>query len=75
MRRIIRDAFCGIAGLLLWALPAAGQIQVGELSSNLSGVVSAGYSADYGNEIQSSHGVSVGGNATDRKSTRLNSSH
>ena len=64
MRRIIRDAFCGIAGLLFWVLPAAGQIQVGELSSNLSGVVSAGYSADYGNEIQSSHGVSVGGNAT-----------
>ena len=64
MRRIIRDAFCGIAGLLLWALPAAGQIQVGELSSNLSGVVSAGYSADYGNEIQSSHGLNFGGNAT-----------
>jgi len=28
----------------------------GELSSNLSGMVSAGYSADYGNDIDSSHG-------------------
>ena len=64
MRRTIRDAFCGLAGLLLLGLPAAGQIQVGELSSNLSGVVSAGYSADYGNDIDSSHGLSLGGSAT-----------
>jgi hypothetical protein len=64
VRRTIRDAFCGLAGLLLLGLPAAGQIQVGELSSNLSGVVSAGYSADYGNDIDSSHGLSLGGSAT-----------
>jgi hypothetical protein len=64
VRRRIRDAFCGIAGLLLWALPAAGQIQVGELSTNLSGVISAGYSGDFGNEMQSSHGLNLGGNAT-----------
>ncbi|HZL68995.1 MAG TPA: hypothetical protein VFC29_16870, partial [Candidatus Limnocylindrales bacterium] len=64
MLLIIRDAFCVIAGLLFLVLPAAGQIQVGDLSSNLSGVVSAGYSADYGNQINSSHGLSVGGSAT-----------
>jgi len=49
---------------VLLALPAAGQIQVGELSSNLNGTISAGYTADYGNDIQSSHGLSVGGSAT-----------
>ena len=64
MLLIIRDAFCVIAGLLFLVLPAAGQLQVGDLSSNLSGVVSAGYSADYGNQINSSHGLSVGGSAT-----------
>lgn len=64
VRRIIRDAFCGIAGLLLLVLPAAAQIQIGDLSSNLNGTVSAGYSADYGNDIQSSHGLDLGGSAT-----------
>lgn len=49
---------------MLLVLPAAGQIQVGELSSNLSGVVSAGYSADYGNDINSSHSLGLAGNAT-----------
>ena len=64
MRQIIRDAFCGIVGLLFLALPAAGQVQLGELSTSLSGVVSGGYSADYGNDINSSHSLSLSGNAT-----------
>ena len=45
-------------------LPAAGQLQVGDLSSDLSGTVSAGYSAVYGNDIDSSHGLNLGGSAT-----------
>jgi hypothetical protein len=49
---------------LLWALPAASQIQIGDVSSNLNGYVSAGYAADYGNEIESDHGLNVGGSAT-----------
>jgi hypothetical protein len=62
-----RKAFAllvSIVGLVLWALPAAGQVQVGDLSSTLSGVVSAGYSADYGNDINSSHSLGLSGNAT-----------
>ncbi len=49
---------------MLLVLPAAGQVQVGDLSSNLSGVVSAGYSAVYGNDTESSHGLDLGGSAT-----------
>jgi hypothetical protein len=61
---MLRDAICGIAGLLFLALPAAAQLQIGDLSSNLNGTVSVGYTADYGNDIQSSHGLSLGGSAT-----------
>jgi hypothetical protein len=53
-----------MAGLVLLALPAAAQLQVGEVSSTLFGNISAGYAADYGNEIQSDHGLNVGGAAT-----------
>ena len=64
MRRIFRVAFSGLAGVLLWALPAVAQLQLGESSTNLSGVVGAGYAADYGNEIDSSHGLNLNGSAT-----------
>jgi hypothetical protein len=50
--------------VVLLALPAVAQLQVGELSSNLNGVVGAGYSADYGNDIDSSHGLNLSGSAT-----------
>jgi hypothetical protein len=51
--------------LLLLVLPALAQIQVGDnLDLNLNGVMSAGYNGVYGNQIPSSHGLSVGGNGT-----------
>ncbi|MFZ0313077.1 MAG: hypothetical protein WAL85_10265 [Candidatus Korobacteraceae bacterium] len=64
MRRAFQVTFCGLAAVLLWALPAAAQLQLGDLSSNLNGVIGAGYSADYGNQIDSSHGLNVNGSAT-----------
>jgi hypothetical protein len=64
VRRIFQVAFFGMAGALLWVLPAAGQIQVGDFSSNLNGVIGAGYAADYGNDINSSHGLNLNGSAT-----------
>jgi hypothetical protein len=64
VRRAFQVAFCGLAGALLWALPAVAQLQLGESSTNLSGVIGAGYAADYGNEIDSSHGLNVNGSAT-----------
>jgi hypothetical protein len=64
VRRIFRVAFCGLAGVLLWALPAFAQLQLGEFSTNLNGVIGAGYAADYGNDIDSSHGLNVNGSAT-----------
>ncbi len=61
--RIIYRALPGL--LLLLALPAAGQIQVGDnINLNLNGIVSAGYDAVYGNQINSSHGLDLGGNGT-----------
>ncbi|HEX9112510.1 MAG TPA: hypothetical protein VF845_13605, partial [Terriglobales bacterium] len=47
------------------ALPAAGQIVVGDnLNLNLNGIMSAGYSGVFGNQISSSHGLNWGGNGT-----------
>jgi hypothetical protein len=53
-----------LAGVLLLSLPSAAQITIGDdLSLNATGSVSAGYTADYGNQIESSHGLGVGGSA------------
>ena len=51
--------------VLAVALPAAAQVQVGDnLNMNLNGIMSAGYNGIYGDPIQSSHGLSAGGNGT-----------
>ena len=60
----LRVAWVALAALLLSALPAVGQLQFGDLSSNLNGSLSAGYTGDYGNQISSSHGWGVGGSGT-----------
>ncbi|MGB8888427.1 MAG: hypothetical protein WCC87_16990 [Candidatus Korobacteraceae bacterium] len=65
MRRSICNALLRLAGLLLVALPAVAQLQVGDnVSLNLNGIVSAGYTDVSGNDINSSHSLSVGGNGT-----------
>jgi hypothetical protein len=56
--------FGGIFLALLLALPVSAQLQVGEVSSTMSGVISAGYNGDYGNQINSDHSLSVGGSGT-----------
>jgi len=54
-----------LVGLLLLMLPAAGQVTVGDnVSMNLNGTVSAGYTGDYGNLIPSDHSLTVGGTGT-----------
>ncbi len=50
--------------LMLLALPAAAQIQIGELSTNLNGVVGVGYNDVWGSDISSSHSVNFNGNGT-----------
>lgn len=45
------------------ATPVRAQVKVGDnLSMNMNGQISAGYTADYGNFIQSDHGFTFGGN-------------
>jgi hypothetical protein len=64
---ILKKTGSTLVGLLLTvllALPAAAQLKVGETSSNLNGVISAGYTGDYGNQIGSDHSLSFGGTAT-----------
>jgi hypothetical protein len=58
--------FAGVAlnGLLLLVCPAVGQVQLGDLSSNLNGTISAGYSDDWGNQTPSDHSWTVGGAGT-----------
>lgn len=57
-------ASCALAGVLLLALPAAGQLEVGDLGMNLNGTVGLGYSADYANLFSSSHSLSGSGSGT-----------
>ena len=65
MRRRFQIGWLTVAGLVLFVLPAAGQVQVGDnLNMNLNGNISAGYSGTYGNLIDSSHNLSFGGNGT-----------
>lgn len=52
------------AGLLVLALPAAAQIKTGDFSTSLSGIVTTGYTADYGNQTSSDHSWTVGGDAS-----------
>jgi len=59
-----RVARCVLVGLLLPGLPVAGQVKFGEVSTNLSGAVSAGYTADYGNTTSSDHSLTAGGSGT-----------
>ncbi len=49
------------AAILLLAWPVAAQVRHGDLSSNLSGTIASGYTADYGNMTSSSHSWTVGG--------------
>jgi len=60
---ILRNTICALAILLL-VLPAAGQVKLGESSSNLNGTLSTGYTGDYGNLINSSHSLTFGGAGT-----------
>ncbi|MGA2966208.1 MAG: hypothetical protein ABSD64_08345, partial [Terriglobales bacterium] len=54
-----------MVGLLLLALPAAGQLTLGDnVSMNMNGTLSAGYNGDYGNLISSDHSLAFGGAAT-----------
>ncbi len=53
-----------LLGVLLLVLPAAAQLKFGEFSSNLNGNLSAGYTGDYGNQIDSDHSLAFGGSGT-----------
>jgi len=58
-------AWLVLAGLFLLVRPAFGQLTAGEnLSMNLNGTFSGGYTGDYGNQIASDHGLTAGGTAT-----------
>ena len=59
----LRVAWVQLAGFLLLAWPAPAQVRFGELSTNLNGTVSTGYSANYGNLTSSDHSWTVGGAA------------
>jgi hypothetical protein len=59
----LRIAWLLQAGFLLLAWPVGAQIRVGELSTNLSGNIAPGYTADYGNMTPSDHSWALGGAA------------
>jgi len=59
----LRIALFMLAAILLAARPSAAQLQFEGISSDLNGMISTGYSANYGNLIGSSHNWTVGGAA------------
>lgn len=60
MRMSFRVAWLVQSALLL-SWPVAAQLKLGETSTNLSGIISTGYTADYGNQTSSDHNWTVGG--------------
>ena len=51
--------------IVLAAARVPAQVTVGnDVSMNMNGQISAGYTGDYGNQIPSDHGLTAGGNAT-----------
>jgi len=55
----------GALGLLLAAAQTGfAQVKVGGLSTDLTGTLSGGYTADYGNLVASDHGITAGGTAS-----------
>ncbi len=64
LARVLQKTGLALAGLFLLALPAVGQIKLGDLSTTLNGTVSAGYNGDYGNQISSDHSLAFGGTGT-----------
>lgn len=62
MKCIARYAGCLL--LLVVAQSAKAQVQIGDdLRMNLSGLLTAGYNANYGDQIQSNHSLNAGGDA------------
>ncbi len=64
MIRSFRFAWLLTAASLLPTIPAAGQIHLGETSTRGSGTIASGYSANYGNMTNASHGWILGGTAS-----------
>ncbi|HEY3707654.1 MAG TPA: hypothetical protein VGL22_21515 [Terracidiphilus sp.] len=50
-----------LTALLLLALPLAGQVKTGDLTTSLSGTLAPGFSATFGNQVGSSHAWVLGG--------------
>ncbi|HYN15202.1 MAG TPA: hypothetical protein VES66_05365 [Terriglobales bacterium] len=64
MNKKIRDTVLTAAAVMLWFLPAAAQVEVGEdVKLNLSGNLSFGYTGTTGDFTSSGHGLSIGGNS------------
>jgi hypothetical protein len=59
-----RVAWLVQAGLLLAGQTAVAQVKFGDFSTSLSGTVSPGYSAEYGNQVGSNHNWSLAGAGT-----------
>jgi hypothetical protein len=60
---VLQKGCCTLAGLFLAVAQCSAQFQVGDnLHMNGSGVVSAGYAGNYGDQSVSSHNLDLGGN-------------
>jgi len=61
----LRATFIACFIMLAAAARIPAQVTVGnDVSMNMNGQISAGYTGDYGNQIPSDHGITAGGNAT-----------
>ncbi len=62
--RLLQAGFLLPIGVLLLALPVAAQVKLGETTNSANGTISSGYTATYGNMTESTHGWTIGGEAT-----------
>ena len=63
VKRIVR--YAGWLLVLVLAQSVRAQVQVGDdLRMNLNGIITAGYTGAYGDQVQSNHNLDAGGNAT-----------
>lgn len=60
----LRRSLAWAGFLLVWVLPAAGQLEYGNLHATMNGEISVGYDGAYGNTQSSTHSTQFGGDGT-----------
>ncbi len=61
MRQFFKFAWLVPLGLMVLPLPIHAQVDLGDFKLSSNGTIASGYTADYGNQVSSDHGWTIGG--------------